>query len=143
MKKLILLGIAIVTMLSILLGGCQSGPPKPPVGKLTDLDKLVTENMTLNQVHELLKPELKENSTLYQATGLEVTAAGAWKVTSEQYGYPEGEIGPYQVLFFTPDKSGEDYYLIFFKDYVVIGKDWFAPKLAAVFKSILQGLYNQ
>jgi hypothetical protein len=142
-KKLVLLGITIVTMLSMLLVGCQSGPPKPPVSKLLDLDELVTENMTLDQVYELLKPELKQTSTLYQATSLELSASGAWEVKSKPYGYAEGEIGDYQVLFFTPDKSSEDYYLIFFKDYMVIDKDWFVPKLAAVFKAILEGLYKQ
>jgi len=139
MKKLMLLAIAIVTMLSTLLVGCQSGPPKPPVSKLVDLAELVTENMTLDQVYELLKPELKQTSILYQATSLELTAAGNWKLTSLQAGYAEGEVGPYQVLFFTPEESGENYYLVFFKENVVIGKDWFTPKLAAVFKGILRG----
>jgi hypothetical protein len=141
-KKLVLLGITIVTMLSMLLVGCQSGPPKPPVSKLLDLDELVAENMTLDQVYDLLKPELEQNSTLYQATNLELTATGSWNVTSKQSGYDEGEVGPYQVLFFTPDKSGEDYYLVFFKENAVIGKAWFVPKTAAVFKAILKGLYN-
>jgi hypothetical protein len=139
-KKLVLLGITIVIMLSMLLVGCQSGPPKPPVSKLLDLDELVTENMTLDKVYDLLKPELAETSTLYQATSLELTEAGNWKVTSKQNGYAEGEVGPFQVLFFTPDKSSEDYYLVFFKENAVIGKAWFIPKTAAVFKAILQGI---
>ena len=140
MKKLMVLGVAIITVLSMLLVGCESGPPKPPVSKLLDLDELVATDMTLDEVYALVKPELKNTSTLYQAAGLELTATGSWKVTSLEKGET---VGDYQVLFFPPAKSGEDYLLVFFKENVVIGKAWFLSKAAAVMKAVLQGInYN-
>jgi hypothetical protein len=138
MKKLLISGIVIVTILSLLLGGC-SGTPKAPVSNLVNLDKLVTENMTVDQVYALLKPALKETSTLYQAQSIELTTKGNWILTSKQGGFAAGEVGPYQVLFFTPTKAGSNYYLVFFKDNAVMDKVWFASQHAFLIKNILEG----
>jgi len=138
MKKLLTSGIVIVTILSLLLGGC-SGTPKAPVGKLLDLDELVTENMTVDQVYVLLKPALKETSVLYQAESIKLTAKGNWIVNSKPGGFAAGEVGAYQVLFFTPTKAGSNYYLVFFKDNAVMAKVWFASQNAFYIENELQG----
>jgi hypothetical protein len=138
MKKLLVLGIVIITILTLLLSGC-SGTPKAPVGKLLDLDELVTEHMTLDQVYALLKPELKDTSVLYQAQNIELTENGNWKVVSKQDGFAAGEEGPYQVLFFTPAKAGADYFLVFFQNKAVMAKVWFASQHAVLIKNILLG----
>lgn len=138
MKK-IALGIGIVAILSLLLTGCE-GTPKAPVGKLLDLDKLVTENMSVEQVYALCKPDLKQTSTLYQAENIEMTSAGNWKFYTKEGGYEEGETGVYQVLFFTPTKSGDNYYLVLFKDNAVTDKVWFSSQSATVIEKILKGI---
>jgi hypothetical protein len=138
MKKLLVPGIVIVTILSLLLSGC-SGTPKAPVGKLLDLDKLVTENMTVDQVNALLKPALKQTGTLYQAESIELTAKGNWIVDSKSGGFAAGEEGPYQVLFFTPVKVGTEYYLVFFKDNAVMAKVWFSAQYAPMIEKTLKG----
>ena len=138
MKKLLVSGIVIVTILSLLLSGCSS-TPKAPVGKLLDLDELVTENMTVDQVNALLKPALKETSTLYQAESIELTAKGNWIVDSKKGGFAAGEEGPYQVLFFTPAKAGTEYYLVFFKDNAVMAKVWFSAQYAPMIEKTLKG----
>ena len=136
MKKLLVPGIVIVIILSLLLSGCSS-TPKAPVGKLLDLDELVTENMTVDQVNALLKPALKETSTLYQAESIELTAKGNWIVDSKSGGFAAGEEGPYQVLFFIPAKAGTEYYLVFFKDNAVMDKVWFSAQYAPMIEKTL------
>jgi len=144
MKKLLILTIAITTMFSLLMVGCgSSGPPKPPVSKLIDLDELVTDNMTLDQVYALMKPVLKGTSTLYQATKVALTDAG-WTVGSKEGGFAATEVGTYQVLFFKPAETGDEYYMVFFKDNAVMGKSWFTYQNAYFMEQILKGIkYNQ
>lgn len=133
MKKLILLGITIVTMLSTLVVGCN----KPPVNNLNALDEFVTINMTLDQVYDLLKPELKQRSILYKSGLIELTASGNWKV----WPYDEEKTSPvYNVLFFTPLRVTEDYYMVFFEDNIVVGKGYYQESFARVIQAMLQGI---
>jgi hypothetical protein len=138
MKKLLMLVVAIVMMLSLFPVGCSGGTPKPPVSKLIDLDKLVTDNMTLDEVYVLLKPELKQTGTLYQAEIIENTAGG-WKIDTKDGGYAEGEEGPYQALFFKPVKSGAQSYMVVFRAKAVVGKAWFSGTNAFYIEKYLKG----
>jgi hypothetical protein len=138
MKKYFTPLIAIVLVLTMLVG-C-SGTPKPPVGNLEDLDELVMLNMTLDQVYALMKPELRQTATLYQAESITQNPAnGNWIVSNKPGGFAAGEIGPYQGLWFTPTKAGSEYYMIVFKDDVVTGKAFFAPTNAFYVEQYLKG----
>jgi hypothetical protein len=139
-KKLMAPSIVITMVFSLLLVACgNSGPPVPPVSKMVDLDKLVANNMTVDQVNALLKPELKSTATLYQATTAQQSADGSWVVTTKKGGFKTGETGPYQVLYFTPSKAGDKYYAVFFKANVVFGKSWFDLSGGAFIEKLLQG----
>jgi len=141
MKKLGLVLIAVAVLAA--LAGCGGGTPTPPVKTLINLDKLVTVNMTVSQVYALMTPALKATSILYQADSITQTAKGNWSVTTKQGGYGAGETGPYQALLFTPAKSGQDYYAVFFKADAVIAKSWFSPQGGVVIEAILQGKLGQ
>ncbi len=140
LKSLIALGMIVTTVFSLLLAACGGdGTPKPPVGKLIDLDKLVTNNMTVDQVNALLTPDLKGTAKLYQANTVQQSADGSWVVTTKQGGFKTGETGPYQVLLFTPTKSGDKYYAVFFKANAIFGKSWFDPSGGAFIETLLKG----
>ena len=138
MKKLAI-GIIAAALLSTLLVGCSGGTPKPPVKTLVNLDKLVTVNMTVDQVYALMTPALKATSVLYQADSIQQTAKGNWSVSTKQSGYAAGETGPYQALLFTPARAGNEYYIVFFKANVVMAKSWFSPQGGVVIEAILKG----
>ena len=139
MKKLVAFGVALVVLVSVSLAACTGGTPKAPVKTLVNLDKLVAVNMTLDQVYALIAPSLKLTSVLYQAETIELTDKGNWKVASKEGGYQAGEEGPYQALFFTPAKAGTEYYVVFFKDNIVMAKAWFSPQYGVVIEAMLKG----
>lgn len=139
MKEPVAIGIALVVLLSVVLTGCDGGTPTPPVKTLINLDKLVTINMTLDQVYALMTSALKSTSVLYQADLIQQTDKGNWKVSTKQGGYGAGEQGAYQALFFTPARAGDEYYVVFFKSDIVMAKAWFSPQGAVVIEAILKG----
>ncbi len=139
-KALVLLGTAVLMVLSASLAACSGGTPKPPVKKLLDLDKLVMENMTLDQVNILMTPTLNQTGTLYPATRVEKSAKGNWIVQYKEENVKQGETAPFQVLFFPPSKAVPNkYYAIFLKGNMVIGKSWFDLQGGAVIESDLKG----
>jgi hypothetical protein len=137
MKKGIVPLVAIILVLSMLVG-C-SGTPKPPVGNLEDLDELVTLNMTLDQVYALMKPSLRQTSTLYQVESIQQTASGNWRINNKEGGFAANEAGSYQALWFTPVKTGDEYYMIAFKGDVVMGKAFFVSTNAYYVEQLLKG----
>jgi len=142
MKKILALGLTIMLLLTSLLAACQSGTPKAPVSKQLDLDKLVTENMTLSQVNDLMSPALKSTYILYQAETITSSGTGdskSWSVKVPKEGYAAGETGEYQVMFFHPEKSRTEFYTIFFKNNVCIGKAWFSGSYGLLIEQTLKG----
>ncbi|MDD5190817.1 MAG: hypothetical protein PHE50_07230 [Dehalococcoidales bacterium] len=138
MKKVLALGLTALVLITSLLVGC-SGTPKAPVSKQLDLDKLITENMTLDQVNALMKPALKDSYVLYQATTASLNAAGSWAVKVPEGGFAAGKTGDYQVIYFNPEKGKTEYYAIFFKANVYIGKAWFNGSNGILMQNVLQG----
>lgn len=139
MKKLVTVGMVLVATLSLMLAGCTGGgTPKAPVKTLLNLDKLVTVNMTVDQVNALMTPALKLTGVLYQADKIEQGNTG-WAVSTKEGGYKAGEQGPFQALFFTPTKAGDNYLVIFLKGNAVMAKAWFVPQAAVIIEALLQG----
>ena len=138
MKKFLMPVFAAILAITLLIG-CGGGTPKPPVSKLDDFDELVTNNMTLDQVYALMKPDLKQTSVLYQVENIELTAKGNWKIDSKEGGFAATETGAYQALWFTPVKAGDEYYMVAFKNNVVMGKAWFASQNAYYVEQLLKG----
>lgn len=137
MKKALLGGVALVLALVTLLAGC-GGTPKPPVGKLFDLDAVATEGITLAQFEALMKPALKTTGILYPAQEVALVAGG-WKVVGKEGGFAPGETIPFRVYFFPPDRVGTEYYLVFFEADKLIGKAWFESRFAIIVEQILKG----
>ena len=139
MKKFMGLGVALFVIFAMVLAGCSSGTPTPPVKTLINLDKLVAINMTLDQVNAIMTPALKSTSILYQADVIQQTNTGSWQVSTKQDGYAAGEQGAYQALFFTPTRAGDEYYIVFFKGNIVMAKAWFSPQNAVIIEALLKG----
>jgi len=131
--------IAILSTLILLLSACSGGTPTPPVKKLTDLDKVIINKMSVEQVYSLMTSDLKATSVLYPAQRVEETSTDNWVVASKSGGFAEGEEAPYQVLLFTPAKAGTEYYLVFFKDDAVFGTAWFTAQYGKLVEKILKG----
>lgn len=138
MKKLLIPVLAIILAMPFILAACNS-TPKAPVSKLLDLNKLVVEDMTISQVEALCKTELKDTGILYQVEKIELTTSGNWRISSKEGGFTEGEEGAYQAYFFTPTKTGDDYYAVFFEDGKVIDTAWFTTQSAYLMEKILKG----
>ncbi len=137
MKKAIALGLTLLLLGTSLLTAC-SGTPKAPVSTQFNLDKLVTENMTLDQVNALMKPSLQSTYVLYQAQSA-VLSGGSWAIKVPEGGFAAGVKGDYQVIFFNPEKSKSEYYAIFFKANVCIGKAWFDSRSGPLMEKVLKG----
>jgi hypothetical protein len=137
MRRVLIPVVVLLTVLSILLAGC-GGTPKPPVKNALNLEKLVTNGQSVEQVYALMTPALKDTSVLYQAMNVENTTAG-WVISSKVGGFAAGEPGDFQVLYFGPVKSGGQSFVIFFKANAVIGKTWFSAQSSAIIENILQG----
>lgn len=138
MRKALALGTTILVVVSALLVAC-GGTPKPPVSNLINLDKLVTDNMTIDQVDALMTTKLKATSMLYQAQSVVQTTDGNWEVASKDGGFAPGETGAYQVILFAPAKGEDKYYAIFFKANVVMGKSWFDARGGVIIEKLLTG----
>jgi len=137
MRKTLLGGVALLLVMVTLLAGC-SGTPRPPVGKLFDLDAVVTEGITVSQFEALMKPPLKTTGILYPAQEVALVEGG-WKVVGKEGGFKPGETIPFRVYFFPPDRVGTQYYLVFFDGDSLIGKAWFESRFAIVVEQILRG----
>jgi hypothetical protein len=137
MRKILALGLTMMLLVTSLLVAC-SGTPKPPVSKQINLDKLVTENMTIEEVNALMTPALKATYTLYQAS--QVTQnVGAWAVNVPEGGFAPGVTADYQVMFFHPDKGRSEYYGIFFKNGLCLGTGWFGSSGGQLMEKVLKG----
>jgi hypothetical protein len=139
MRKFVALKVALFVLFAVVMAGCSSGTPTPPVNTLVKLDKLVAISMTQDQVNALMTPTLKSTSVLYQADVIQQAANGNWAVSAKQGGYAAGEQGAYQALFFTPTRAGDEYYAVFFKGNIVMAKAWFSPQNAVVIEALLKG----
>ncbi len=140
MKRALCAGILTLTIALMTLVGCGGGgTPVPPVSKLIDLDKLVMNGQIITQVQALMTPALQGTVTLYQAQTIELTGKGNWTVISKEGGFKAGETGPFQALWFQPEKTSSKSYGVFFKENVVIGKAWFDSRNAAIIEALLQG----
>ena len=139
MKRKKALSIVILLIMCLSLIGCIGGIPEPPVDTARKAAKLIQQGMTLEQVYDLLDTTLRDKTTLYPAQDVEKSDTGNWKVVSKEGGFAEGEETPYQILVFTPDKGSDKYYMVFFKDDVVIDSDWFSYSGAAVMIKALEG----
>ncbi|MDP2918808.1 MAG: hypothetical protein Q8O43_01115 [Dehalococcoidia bacterium] len=125
---------SVAVSLALLLSGCAGD-----LGKLLDLDKKVTENMSIDQVNAMLTPDLKRVSILYQAENIGRSDKG-WRVTSKEGGFKPGEKGAYQVLIIKPTAPGSKHYIVFFKGDATMGKSWFNSQASGVIERILQGI---
>ena len=134
------MGLAVLMMFTTLLVACSGGTPTPPVKKLVDLDKLVANNMTLSQLNTLMTPALKLTGTIYPATRVEKATDGSWIVMNKASDIKPGETAPFQVFLFPPAKATpNNYYAVFFKGDLIIGKAWFDRQGGAVALSYLTG----
>jgi len=139
MKSKMLMGIVAVTLMCITLIGCIGGTPTPPVSKAEHVDKLIVEDMTLDEVYALMTEELRGNTVLYPAQSLELRPNGNWKVAAKDGGFEEDEEPPFQVLMLVPETADRDYYIIFFEGENVIGNNWFAVTAAGFIEGLLTG----
>ena len=134
-KWLALVAILVGAAVTLAACGCT---PTPPVKTTTDLDKLITNGLTTQQVYAYMRPALKSTSVLYQADLVELTAKGNWHVVSKPGGYKADETGKFQVIFFQGGAAKHSY-AVFFQNDSAIGKAWFTPGNAATVEGILQG----
>lgn len=138
MKRRITVNLILIMAMCLILVGCTgSGPPTPPVDKEKDLEQLVEQDMTLEQVYALMTTDLKGMTALYPAMEIEQQVGGQWLFIPEQEEVSTTEDSSYHALIVPPAQSGDKYYLVFFKDGSVIGSDWFSSAHAAVIKQIL------
>jgi hypothetical protein len=137
MKKVLMPFVILLTVLSMLLVGC-GGTPTPPVKSTNNLNKLVTDGQTVEQVYALMSDSLKSTSVLYQATKIEESTSG-WGIVSKDGGFSAGETGAFQVLYFKPAKATAQSFAVFFKANAVIGKAWFSAQNSSFIENILQG----
>jgi len=131
--------LAVLVVSTMLLVAC-SGTPTPPVKKLIDLDKLVTNNMTLDQVRAIMTPQLQITGTIYPATRVELQSDGSWVINYRESDLAAGETPQYKVYLFPPSSAvPNNYFTIFFKNDVVFGKSWFDLQGGIVAESNLKG----
>jgi len=128
----------VLLIMGLSLVGCE-GTQVPPVDTAKNLAKLIENDMTLNQVYDLMSIELRDTTTSYPAQNIEQKADGNWAFTSKGGGFAEDEEAPFHVLVFTPDPVGADYYMVFFENESVIGTAWFTAPDAAIIQSTLEG----
>jgi len=139
MKSKMLMGIVAVALMCVTLVGCIGGTPTPPVSKVEHVAELVVEDMTLDDVYDLMTTELKSTTVLYPAQSLELRLSGNWKVAGKEGGFEEGEEAPFQVLMLVPQVADKDYYIVFFEGENVIGNNWFDVVGAGFIEDLLTG----
>ena len=132
-------GIIILLIMCLSLISCTGGTPEPPVDTAEKAARLVQQDLSLEEVYDLLKTSLRYKTKLYPAQNVEKGATGNWRVVSKEAGHTEDEEAPYQALVFTPDPGSEYYYIVFFKKESVIGSDWFSYSRGAVMIKVLEG----
>ncbi len=126
--------------MSLSLVSCGGGTPIPPVDKAEDIEQLVGNSMTLDQVYTLMSAKLKNTTTEYPALNVELAAEGNWSFTGTEGGISEDTEAVYLVLIFTPDPIGASYFMVFFEDGLVIGNSWFDYTNAMVIQKLLEGI---
>ena len=119
MKKKVLITIGIilaVVVIPIVL--CNS--PTEPAEDSIRLELIVEDNMTLDEVYNLMVPELKNAALIYPALDITEIADGRWEFEAKANAEPGDTDAPYLVLVVFPQKptydDTEGFYILFFKD---------------------------
>jgi len=126
MKKLLLILVLLITLTLSL--SCNSTPD--PAGDSVELQRVVQEGMTLNEVYALMTPEFKSRATIiYPALNITQLPDGRWEFTPKEGSYPGDKDAPYQVLIIYSliysQSIAEGCYMLFFKNESLIEDAWF------------------
>ena len=119
MKKKILIAIGIAIVIIIIPVILCSSPTEPAEDSI-HLELIVEDNMTLDEVYNLMVPELKNAALIYPALDIAEVADGRWEFEAKANAEPGDTDAPYLVLVVFPQEQAHDdtegFYMLFFKD---------------------------
>ncbi len=102
-----------------------------------DLELQVNNDMTLDQVYNIMTPELRSQSITYPAQDIVRQSDGKWQFTAKEGGSPGDIDALFQVLVFIPSPIGDPYYMIFFDNEKVFHHAWFEYDAATGIQKLL------
>ena len=134
--------LLIILLLSLLLiSACGETTTPQSVPQLADtaedLELQVNNDMTLDQVYNIMTPELRNQSIIYPAQNIFRQSDGKWQFTAKEGGSPRDIDAPFQVLIFIPSPIGDAYYIIFFDNEKVFHHAWFEYDAATGIQKLL------
>ena len=157
-KTLSVVGIILIVIL-FTLGACESTPkPFPPpasapapaptptltptptpelANTLEDLELIIVNDLTLDQLYAAITPQLKNSSIIYPAQNIVRQSDGKWQFTAKEGGCPGDLDAQFQVIVFHPSPITEPYYIIFFNNQIIIHDAWFEYEAATSIQRLL------
>jgi hypothetical protein len=125
MKKKILtiVGIAIAVAIIIPIALCVGHTEL--ANDSTHLDWAVRTNMDIEEVYNLMSPELKKQVMSLPAMAIEEKSEGRWEFAPKDNASPGDTNAPYIVLAVYPDSNEEGFLMLFFKNEKLMDRVWF------------------
>ena len=135
----VLLTILLLPLLLISACGETTTPQSVPqlADTAEDLELQVSNDMTLDQVYNIMTPDLRNQSIIYPAQNIVRQSDGKWQFTAKEGGSPGDIDAPFQVLIFIPSPIGDPYYMIFFDNEKVFHHAWFEYDAATGIQKLL------
>ena len=133
--------LTILLLPLLLISACGETTTSQSVPQLADtaedLELQVNNDMTLDQVYNIMTPELRNQSIIYPAQNIVRQSDGKWQFTAKEGGSPGDTDAPFQVLIFIPSPIGDPYYMIFFDNEKVFHHAWFEYDAATGIQKLL------
>ena len=146
--------VVLLAIVMLTLGACESAPtpapspapaPAPPApapapelaNTLEDLELIIINDMTLDQLYAAITPQLKNSSVIYPAQNIVRQSDGKWQFTAKEGGCPGDLDAQFQMLVFYPSPITEPYYMIFFNNQIIIHDAWFEYEAATSIQKLL------
>ena len=122
-----LIGIIAGVIIVIVIIAALASPPTSvsPANSAEQLDTLVSNDMILQDVYDLMSSDLQNKATRFPALSIEEISEGNWHFIPKDNAEPGDTDAPYFVLGIPPEQYTDEFFMLFFYNNQLFDKAWF------------------
>lgn len=125
MKKRILIIVGVVLVVIVVAAVVGSNPTEP-ANDATQLDLVVSNGISLQDVYDLMSPELQNQAMRIPALNIEETAEENWHFVPKEDADLGDTDAPYLVVAVPAEQQSDGFLMLFFQDKQLFDTAWFS-----------------